>query len=562
MFLIASLTRAGRLPWAVLAAAFWIAAAFPTPSAAHEGHDHGAPPPAPLTAAAPRLEAVSETFELVAIAQDGALAIYLDGFTDNAPVAGAAIEVTGDGGAGKAVETEPGGYSLPAEWTKRPGSYNLVFSVAAGGNADLLIGTLDIPGAASQGSAAPERNGVAGRLAAAGWDRIGSIAALLGLGGVILLGRGRMRAIAVLLMMTVVGVMLARASFAHEGEDHSRDQKTAPDNPSGPAAQPDGSVFVPKPMQRLLEVRTVLAKPAEAGRTIELPGQVIPDPNSIGRVQSARSGRLEPPKEGFPVLGQRVSAGQILAYLDPTMDLIDRLDIEERMRALDQQARLAQTQLERYSKLSGVIPQRQIDEARIEFEGLQRRRRIIEPLLGQKDALRAPIDGVIARANAVAGQVVQGQDVLFEIIDPVRLWVEASAFDASALGNLEAATAATADGRKLDLRFMGRGYALKQQAVPLQFRIEQPPQGLTAGMPVTVFIQSDQRLEGIRVPAASVVRGAGGQEFVWTHPSAERFQQKAVRIQPLDGASVLITAGIDPGSRVVTAGAELLNQIR
>jgi RND family efflux transporter MFP subunit len=370
-----------------------------------------------------------------------------------------------------------------------------------------------------------------------------------------------MRAIALLLMMTVVGVMLARASFAHEGHDHGGDKVAARDL-SGPAVQADGAVFVPKPMQRLLEIRTTPATPTEAAAALELPAQVIPDPNSIGRVQSARNGRLEPPKEGFPVLGQRVSAGQILGHLDPTMDLIDRLDIEERMRSLDQQARLAQTQLERYSKLSGVVPQRQIDEARIELEGLQRRRRIIEPLLGQKDPLRAPIEGVIARANAVAGQVVQGQDVLFEIIDPARLWVEASAFDAGAVGNIERASAVAADGTKLELRFMGRGYALRQQAVPVQFRVEQPPATLTAGMPVTVLVQSGERSKGVLVPNNGIVRGPSGQEFVWTHPSAERFIQKPVRTRPLDAASTLVMVGVEPGSRVVTTGAEMLNQIR
>ena len=40
--------------------------------------------------------------------------------------------------------------------------------------------------------------------------------------------------------------------------------------------------------------------------------------------------------------------------------------------------------------------------------------------------LRAPIDGVIAASRVVAGQVVQAQDLLFQIVDPASLWVEAS----------------------------------------------------------------------------------------------------------------------------------------
>ena len=46
-------------------------------------------------------------------------------------------------------------------------------------------------------------------------------------------------------------------------------------------------------------------------------------------------------------------------------------------------------------------------------------------------SLRAPADGVIASANAVAGQVVAAQDTLFEIVDPHRLMVEAQSPDAA-----------------------------------------------------------------------------------------------------------------------------------
>ena len=34
------------------------------------------------------------------------------------------------------------------------------------------------------------------------------------------------------------------------------------------------------------------------------------------------------------------------------------------------------------------------------------------------EVLRAPIDGVMALSRVVAGQVVQAQDVLFQIVDP------------------------------------------------------------------------------------------------------------------------------------------------
>jgi hypothetical protein len=49
---------------------------------------------------------------------------------------------------------------------------------------------------------------------------------------------------------------------------------------------------------------------------------------------------------------------------------------------------------------------------------------------------------------------------------------------------------------------------------------------------------------------------------VWAKVSAEEFKPLAVRTTPLDGARVLVLAGVEEGSRIVVDGAELINQIR
>ncbi len=45
------------------------------------------------------------------------------------------------------------------------------------------------------------------------------------------------------------------------------------------------------------------------------------------------------------------------------------------------------------------------------------------------EPLHAPVDGVIAQANAVAGQMAEPTSVIFQIVDPAKLWVEALAFE-------------------------------------------------------------------------------------------------------------------------------------
>ncbi len=102
-------------------AAIWLLAVPLHSAFGHEGHDHGSPPrPATLTAA-PRAEAASELFELVAAARDGELTIYLDRFATGEPVTDAAISVeTPQGGGIDAKPAPDGTYRLPAPWSGVP----------------------------------------------------------------------------------------------------------------------------------------------------------------------------------------------------------------------------------------------------------------------------------------------------------------------------------------------------------------------------------------------------------------------------------------------------------
>jgi hypothetical protein len=121
---------------------------------------------------------------------------------------------------------------------------------------------------------------------------------------------------------------------------------------------------------------------------------------------------------------------------------------------------------------------------------------------------------------------------------------------------------AVTSGKTTRLSFIGRAPGLKQQAQPLLFRVDEPIAALAVGRPVTVLVESKQELSGIVVPASAVVRASNGLPQVWEHVSAERFEAIAVRTAPLDGRTVLITAGVKEGTRLVVEGAEFINQVR
>ena len=240
-------------------------------------------------------------------------------------------------------------------------------------------------------------------------------------------------------------------SRAHEGDDHG-DAPRAAAGERTRAAAADGSLFVPKPVQRILAIRTALAQAATHRKTLELPGRIIPDPNASGFVQASVSGRLSPPEGGFPKLGTIVKAGDVLAFVTPPFQAIDVSDMRQKAGELDQQIAIVETahralRVARQDRRRA--PRSTLDEAVLELKGLRERRAALDKTRGEPERLIAPVSGIIAAANAVAGQIAETNAVVFQIVDPARLWVEALTF--SLLPDAQPATARTGEGRKLTL---------------------------------------------------------------------------------------------------------------
>lgn len=543
---------------------------------AHGGEDHSHDEkPVAETSANPRIEATSEIFEIVGIptgAGDGKLVLYLHDFWSNAPVPKATIEVTAGDATTKATERQ-GLYELDAPWVKTPGRYNLTFAVTAGEASDLLIGSLTIPAAPAP---ADQHNSLWDHIAPElpqlapipTWLPASALVLTLLLAVLAFTSSGTMRR-AGLVLASIAGMSsLAAAMLLNGSTGGATEAGTAIlDLPDSARRSEDGAIFVPKATQRLLEVATVRTTTASAAqKTVRLIGQVIPDPNKSGLVQALLPGRIGAPEGGFRAIGSHVKVGDILGYLVPSVQLVDQSDIRQTTGDLDRQIALAEAKLRRIEPLKGnVVPEGQVIDARIELDGLRKRRAEIKPA-AEREALIAPADGVIAQANAVSGQVVEAQTLLFQIVDPDSLWVEALAFDAAAATGIEknnkGAIGTTADGRKVELGFVGRGLTLRQQAVPLRFQIKGSNPGLSIGEPVTVHAPVDEPIAAIPLPRSSVVQSGSGQSVVWAHTGPERFEQRIVASEPIDADRIGITAGLEPDTRVVVRGAELINQVR
>jgi membrane fusion protein, heavy metal efflux system len=151
---------------------------------------------------------------------------------------------------------------------------------------------------------------------------------------------------------------------------------------------------------------------------------------------------------------------------------------------------------------------------------------------------------------------------VFEIVDPSRLRIEALAFDAALAANIGSAAVAIGSDR-VPLEFVGAGRSLREQALPLSFRVQGAALNQWAvGQPVRVYVQTKDKVKGIAVPVASQLKNPANQTIVWVKTGAERFEPRTVTTEPLDGVNVAVMTGLQAGDKVATQGATLINQVR
>lgn len=155
----------GRTAAIALLAAAFLYPVHAAPGAHGPNGEHlDTPTVAAVASAAPRMEATSESFELVSHLRDGELSILINRFETNEPVLHAQVEV--ESGAAKAVakfHDDMGDYAVDdpnfLKVLKAPGAHPMVITILAGEDSDLLEGTLQTGAGAAPAAAAGDGHG-------------------------------------------------------------------------------------------------------------------------------------------------------------------------------------------------------------------------------------------------------------------------------------------------------------------------------------------------------------------------------------------------------------------
>jgi hypothetical protein len=102
---------------------------------------------------------------------------------------------------------------------------------------------------------------------------------------------GRRRAGVAAMALTLLAASPVAAGPGGPDHQHGPETATAEDG-DAPRRRAEGLVFVPKPTQRLLELRTRRVAPEETARRVTLAGRVLPSPDAQAVVQPATAGRI------------------------------------------------------------------------------------------------------------------------------------------------------------------------------------------------------------------------------------------------------------------------------
>lgn len=369
-----------------------------------------------------------------------------------------------------------------------------------------------------------------------------------------------MKSIPFLTTLLCTALVFTQPTQAGPGHDHGDSAPVA--NSNAPQRLPDGSLFVPKATQHQLGVRTLPVQAAELAQTLELNGTVVMDPSAGGKVQALLAGRIEASAKGLPSLGQRVKQGEVLAFIVASTGALERASQQAQIAALQADSALAEKNLARLRELSDSVPRKEIDAANANLNSIRAQITALKAGTQAREALIAPISGVIAASNVVAGQVVDVRDPIFEILDPTRLRVEALAYDPAQVQGIQGGYLALGE-QQVPLNLVGSAHSLREQALPLLFQGESGVLSqLALGQKISVFVQTARRISGFALPSAALMKNASNQSILWVKTQPERFEPRLVTFEVLDGVQIAVTSGLATGDRVVVQAAILINQIR
>lgn len=347
---------------------------------------------------------------------------------------------------------------------------------------------------------------------------------------------------------------------------------------------PEGVSFLKEQQWKILSKTEPVTKRRLVER-LRVAARVRAKPGLSATITAPVSGQLVAAAgQTLPYPGQRVEAGQLLALLKPNFSEAAARVVAADAEFTTAKAALAQTEAayERTKKLAAEQAKspRELQEAELAYQSAKARYSAAAELLAtfkqaggttSPDApllmeLRAPIAGVLNSVAAGPGEVVAANQLVFTVLNPETIWIEAS-IPESGVARLSQAKDATVElpgerGRFMGITGDGRGQLLSlglevdaaTRTVPLLYETANREGQFRIGQNVTLHVETARVDEAVAVPESALVE-EGDQLVAFVQVSGETFEKREIKAGIRDTGFVQVLAGLTEGERVVTKGA-------
>jgi RND family efflux transporter MFP subunit len=345
----------------------------------------------------------------------------------------------------------------------------------------------------------------------------------------------------------------------HRPAEKARPEAKKPaERPKGPPGPPGGR---PAPVE-LVTLETVsIRDTTEYLGTIESRRTVVVQPEVEGRIVRI-----------FVRPGDRVAAGQPLMQIDPEQQEAQVATARANRAARRAELRLAGQRLRRTRRLVAreAVSRQELDEARAAYDAAKAALAAVEAQIEESRVklgffrVAAPVAGVVGDVPSRIGDRVTPTTILTTIGNNQALEAEVSVpverAEALRIG-MQVLLADTA-GRPIGV---GEVFFIAPRVNP-----ETQAVLISSDVPDTGRLLRDEQMvrarlvwrsfRGIKVPPLAVQR-LGGQTFVFVAERTGRglvARQRAVELGALDEDGYIVSAGLQPGERLVSAGTQQL----
>ncbi|WP_288097408.1 efflux RND transporter periplasmic adaptor subunit [Pseudomonas sp.] len=269
-------------------------------------------------------------------------------------------------------------------------------------------------------------------------------------------------------------------------------------------------------------------------------------------------------------LGQPVKKGQLLAVI-ASQQISDQ---RSEQAAAQRRLALARTTYEREKKLwqdkisaeqDFLQAKQALEEAEIAVNNARQKISVLSGSVvatgGNRYELRAPFDGMVVEKHLTPGEVVDETTAAFTLSDLSRVWVTFGVSPKD-LNKVQVGKAVTVSAPELNAEVAGTvayvGSLLGEQTRTATVRVtlENPQGSWRPGLFVTARVATDSRQVKVAVPDTAI-QTVEDKPTVFVRTD-DGFKAQAVELGSRSAGWVEVTAGLEPGVQVASAGSFVL----